>query len=54
MLTNFDVIISFPIMANLERSRNRIPDEQSVKLKCSLIVTFWLTKTENILKKSLT
>ena len=45
MSTNCDVIVIFHIMAN--------SDAQSVKLMFSLIVTFYLTKTENRTKKSL-
>ena len=41
-------------MANLEQSRNLIPDAQSVKLTFSLTITFYLIKTENRTKKSLT
>ena len=38
-------------MANLEQSGSRIPDARSVKLRFSLIVTFYRAKTE-ILKIS--
>ena len=38
-------------VANLEQSGSRIPDAWSVKLTFSLIVTFYLTKTENRTKK---
>ena len=41
-------------MVNLEQSGRRILDAQSVKLPFSLIVTFYLTQTENRTKKSLT
>ena len=41
-------------MVNLEQSGSRIPDAWSVKLKFTLIVTFYLTKTVNRTKKSLT
>ena len=41
-------------MANLEQSRRRILDAESVKLMFSLIVTFYPTKTEHRTKKSLT
>ena len=44
----------FQFMANLEQSEGRIPDAQSLKLLFSLIATFYLTKTENRTKKSLT
>ena len=40
-------------MAKLELSGSWILDAQSVKLTFSLIVTFYLTKTENRIKKSL-
>ena len=42
----------FGFMANLEQSRTRIPDAKSVKLTFSVIVTFYLTKSENRTKKS--
>ena len=54
MSKNCDVIAIFPISTNLEQSGNRIPNAQSLKLIFSLIVTFYLTKTENGTKKSLT
>ena len=41
----------FQFTANLEQSENRIPDAQSVKLIFSLMVTFYLRKTENRTKK---
>ena len=41
-------------MVNLEQSESWIPDALSVKLTFSLKVTFYLTKTENRTKKSLT
>ena len=44
----------FQFMTNVEQSRSRIPDAWSVKFTFSLIVTFYLSKTENIIKKSLT
>ena len=44
----------FQITANLEQSGSRIPEVQSVKLMFSLIVTFYLTKTENRTQKSRT
>ena len=37
-------------MAKLEPSGNRIPDAESEKLMFPLIVTFYLTKTENSTK----
>ena len=43
----------FRLIANLEQSRSRIPDELSVKLTFSLTVTFFLTKTENRTEKFL-
>ena len=52
MSKNCDVIVIFQFMANLEKSRSRIPDTESAKLMFSLIVTFYLTKTENRPKKS--
>ena len=44
----------FQITANLEQSGSQISDTQSVKRMVSLKVIFYLTKTENITKKSLT
>ena len=44
----------FQFMANLEQSGSQIPDAESAKLMFSLIVTFYLTKSENRTKKSLT
>ena len=44
----------FQFMANFEQSGSRIPDVQHVKLIFSLIATFYLRKTENRTKKSLT
>ena len=44
----------FQFMVNLEQSGSRIPDAQSVKLTFSLTVTFYLIKTENRTKNSLT
>ena len=44
---NCDVIVT------LEQSGSGIPNAWSVKLIFSLIVTFYLTKTENRTKKSL-
>ena len=44
----------FRFMVNLEQSGSRIPDAQSVKLRFSIIATFYRTKTENRTKKSLT
>ena len=44
----------FQFMANLEHSGSRISDAYSVKLMFPLTVTFYLPKTENRTKKSLT
>ena len=44
----------FRFMTNSERSGSQIPDTQSVKLTFSLIVTFYLTKTENSLETEAT
>ena len=49
MSENCDVIV-----ANLEQSGGRIPETESANVMLSVIVTFCLTKTENITKKSLT
>ena len=40
----------FRLIANLEQSRSRIPDELSVKLTFSLTVTFFLQKLKTELK----
>ena len=47
-------LLLFQFIVNLEQSGSRISDALSVKLKYSLIVTFYLTKSENRTKKSLT
>ena len=44
----------FQFTVNLEQSGSRIPEAEFVKLIFSLIVIFYLTKTENRTKKSLT
>ena len=44
----------FQFMANLEQSRSPFPDVWSVILLFLFIVTFYLTKTENRTKNSLT
>ena len=44
----------FQFIANLEQSGSRIPDVKSVKLMFLLKLTFYLTKTENRTKNSLT
>ena len=44
----------FQFMVSLQPSGSWIPDRSSIKLKCSLIVTFYLAKPENGTKKSLT
>ena len=51
---NCDVINFLESMANLYRSRIRIPDVLYVKRTFSLIVTFYLSKSESRTKKSLT
>ena len=51
---NCDVINFLESMANLYRSRIRIPDVLYVKRTFSLIVTFYLTETESRTKKSIT
>ena len=57
-VTSFQQIVTslsfFQIMANLEQSGSWIQDVWSGILACLLIVTFYLTKTENRTKKSLT
>ena len=52
MSKNCDVIVIFPFMATLEQSGGQIPDAESAKLMFLLIVTFYVTKTENRTKKS--
>ena len=47
-------LLFFQFTATMKQSGSRILDAYSVKLKFSLIVTFYLTKTENRAKKSLT
>ena len=44
----------FQFMANLEQSGSRIPGAWSMELTFSLTITFYLAKTENRTKKSLT
>ena len=44
----------FGFLANLEKSGGRIPDTKSAKVMLSVTVTFCLTKTKSITKKSLT
>ena len=51
------IVTSLPFLqfkANLEKSRSQIPNAQSVKLIFSLMVPFYLNKTEIRSKKSLT
>ena len=48
------LLLFFEFLANLEQSGGRIPDTESAKVMFSVIVTFFLTKTENRTKKSLT
>ena len=52
MTANCDVIVIFLIYGKFGPFRE--PDSQSVKLKFSLKVTFYLTKAGNRTKKSLT
>ena len=54
MLANRDVIAIFQFLAYLEQSGSGIPDVESVKLTFSLTITFYLPKSENRTKKSLT
>ena len=55
--TSFRKIVTslsfFKFLANLEQSGGWIPDTESAKVMFSIIVTFFLTKTENRTKKSL-
>ena len=56
--TSFQKIVTslsfFKFLANLEQSGGWIPDTESAKVMFSIIVTFFLTKTENRTKKYLT
>ena len=56
--TSFRKIVTslsfFKFLANLEQSGGWIPDAESAKVMFSIIVTFFLTKTENRTKKYLT
>ena len=57
MMSCWQIVTSlsfFQFMANLEQFKIWIPDAESVKVTFSLRVTFYLTKTENRIKKSLT
>ena len=54
MSANCDVIIVFPIYGQFGAIRKPDSGCMSVKLTFSLIVTFYLTKTENRTKKPLT
>ena len=47
-------LLVFGFLVNLEQSGGRIPDTESAKVMFSVKVTFFLTKTENRTKKSLT
>ena len=51
---NRDLILIFPIYGKFGATGSRIPDTWSVKHTFSLIVPFYVTKTENRTKKSLT
>ena len=44
----------FPFIANLEQSESRIPESWSVEITFALTIIFYLTKTKNRTKKSLT
>ena len=46
-------LIFFEFLANLEQSGGRIPDTESAKVIFSVIETFFLTKTANRTKRSL-
>ena len=54
MSANCVVIVIFQFMANLDQSRSQISDTWSVQLTFSLIVGFYLAKTENRTKEYLT
>ena len=53
MSENYDVIVIFGFLANLEQSGDRIPDTESAKVMFSVIGTICLTKSSNRTKKSL-
>ena len=52
MSENYDVIVIFAFLANLEQSGDRIPDTESAKVMFSVIGTICLTKSSNRTKKS--
>ena len=58
MVTSFQEHVTslsfFGFLANLEQSRDRIPDTESAKVMFSVTVTFCRTKTENRTEKPLT
>ena len=54
MSANCDVILFSQFIANLKQSRKQIPNAWYIKLTFSLKIIFYLTKTENRTKKSLT
>ena len=54
MSANYDVIMIVPIYGQFEAIQKPDSRVQSVKLTFSLTVTFYLTKSENRTKKSLT
>ena len=54
MSTNYDSLSFLQYMTNLEQSESQIRNAWSLVPTFLLIVTFYLTKTENRTKKSLT
>ena len=54
MSANWDIIVIFLIYGQFGATGSWILDAQSVNFTFSLIVTFYLTKTENRTEKSLT
>ena len=54
MLVNFDAIVFFRFMANFAAIRKPNSGSISMKLRFSLVVTFYLAEPENRTKKSLT
>ena len=58
MMTSCQKIVTslsfFGCLANLEQSGGRIPDAECEQVMFPVTVTFFLTKTENRAKKSLT
>ena len=54
MSANVRLLYFIQFMANLQPPRSRIPDKKSIKRKCQIRAIYYLPKTENRTKKSLT